>query len=331
MPTATHKMGGDSVITNTLGILFTDGTEQFTAATAGVNSPVLSGTIANIPTLLDGQLYYATDTNALYIGPVPTQIGGGGTSLNYQTQSVSFGTIGSADISLPITINWVTPFVDNNYVVVGQCVIGEATSDGAVTSIINIASVEKLANGAGIIATISNADSIPHSCTGNFIAIRGGGSGGSTAVTQAQQVAYTITPNDENNQYANVPVTWATPFADTNYSVEALIDLPNLPTWQANTAYALGDIIQDSNGMIQQVTTAGTSGATVPTWTTGPAYSGTTVDNTVTWTVYTIGDFTFLNGIKLKTAAGFVAEIGAYYANTPFSLPVIIDVVAVHD
>jgi len=36
---AIHKMGGDSVITNTLGILFTDGTEQFTAAVPA--SPVV--------------------------------------------------------------------------------------------------------------------------------------------------------------------------------------------------------------------------------------------------------------------------------------------------
>jgi hypothetical protein len=31
MPQLTHKMGGDSVVTNTLAVLFTDGTEQFTA------------------------------------------------------------------------------------------------------------------------------------------------------------------------------------------------------------------------------------------------------------------------------------------------------------
>ena len=56
--TATHKMGGDSVVTNTLGIQFTDGTFQSTAAntksqslqtgvaifTGGTSSAVVFGT-----------------------------------------------------------------------------------------------------------------------------------------------------------------------------------------------------------------------------------------------------------------------------------------------
>jgi hypothetical protein len=84
---------------------------------------------------------------------------------------VSAGTIGSALISLPISINWATPFADQNYTVIGGVEIGEATSDGAVTSIINLASLEKLANGAGVIVTVANADSIPHSCTVHLMAV----------------------------------------------------------------------------------------------------------------------------------------------------------------
>jgi hypothetical protein len=82
-----------------------------------------------------------------------------------QRQLVSAGTIGSALISLPITITWVTPFADNNYVVNASVEIGEPTSDGAVTSIICIASIQKQAGGVGVIVTVANADSIPHSCT----------------------------------------------------------------------------------------------------------------------------------------------------------------------
>lgn len=88
-----------------------------------------------------------------------------------QTARVSAGTIGSALISLPITVDWATPFVDNLYTVQATCVIGEATSDGAVTSIICIASVELLANGAGVIITVANADSIPHTCTIHLYAV----------------------------------------------------------------------------------------------------------------------------------------------------------------
>ncbi len=57
------------------------------------------------------------------------------------------------------------------------------------------------------------------------------------------------------------------------------------PAWAANTVYALNATITVS-GNIWQATTAGTSGATAPTWPTTGLTVGTTtqVDNTVTWT-----------------------------------------------
>lgn len=70
---------------------------------------------------------------------------------------------------------------------------------------------------------------------------------------------------------------------------------PPLPTriWQAATAYAAGDIIQDSNGNWETTNApGGTTGATEPNptppggagaWST--VYNGTTVDGTVTWTM----------------------------------------------
>jgi hypothetical protein len=47
-----------------------------------------------------------------------------------------------------------------------------------------------------------------------------------------------------------------------------------------STAFSLNDTIIDTNGNIQQVTTAGTSGVASPVWAT----SGTTVDGGITWT-----------------------------------------------
>jgi hypothetical protein len=88
-----------------------------------------------------------------------------------QTARVSAGTIGSALISLPITIHWATPFLDDNYTIQATCEIGEATSDGAVTSIICVASVQRILGGIGVIITVANADSIPHSCTINLTAV----------------------------------------------------------------------------------------------------------------------------------------------------------------
>lgn len=58
------------------------------------------------------------------------------------------------------------------------------------------------------------------------------------------------------------------------------------PLWQASHAYIIGDKITDSNGNIQTVTTAGTSGATHPVWAT----SSTTADGSpLVWTFYSLG------------------------------------------
>lgn len=51
--------------------------------------------------------------------------------------------------------------------------------------------------------------------------------------------------------------------------------------WDANTAYAVDDLIYDGE-CIQQCTTAGTSGAEPPTW--NDTLNGTTTDNDVVWT-----------------------------------------------
>lgn len=58
--------------------------------------------------------------------------------------------------------------------------------------------------------------------------------------------------------------------------------LSSAPAWAASTTYAANGVVRDSNGNLQQVTTAGTSAAAAPTW---PATTGTTItDGTVTWT-----------------------------------------------
>ena len=51
--------------------------------------------------------------------------------------------------------------------------------------------------------------------------------------------------------------------------------------WQPDTAYAVGQEVLDTHFQIQVVETAGTSGATVPAWSTTAI--GTTTDNKVTW------------------------------------------------
>jgi hypothetical protein len=64
-----------------------------------------------------------------------------------------------------------------------------------------------------------------------------------------------------------------------------------LGKWTPGTSYSTAIRIVDSNGNVEIVTTAGTTGATVPTWAT--TAGATTTDNTVTYT----------NGGALPTAS----------------------------
>jgi hypothetical protein len=121
-------MGGDNVLTNTLGILFSDGTLQETAATSG---------------------------------PVKAS----------QTARVALGVIASATPSSIISLVWPTPFVDNNYTVVGSVEVAETPSDGAATAICCIGMIQKQPNGAGINFVVCNADGVTHNVTADFIAI----------------------------------------------------------------------------------------------------------------------------------------------------------------
>ncbi len=72
---------------------------------------------------------------------------------------------------------------------------------------------------------------------------------------------------------------------------QGLLTAGQLGLWTKNTTYTVGTRIVDSNHNIEIVTTAGTTGATVPTWSTTPGTN--TTDNTVT----------YINAGALPTAA----------------------------
>ncbi len=69
-------------------------------------------------------------------------------------------------------------------------------------------------------------------------------------------------------------------FTDANCGIAA-----DVAAWAPSTAYALGAERKPTAGGLAwfRVTTAGTSGGSEPTW---PAYPGTVVDGTVTWTAF---------------------------------------------
>ncbi len=77
-------------------------------------------------------------------------------------------------------------------------------------------------------------------------------------------------------------VDWA-PIGPTFAPTCTNVAAPNLGNaWAANTYYFRAQVIVDSNGNIQQLTTAGTTNGSVPMWMTG--LNAVTGDNTVQWT-----------------------------------------------
>mgnify|MGYP007135454433 CR=1 FL=1 len=95
------------------------------------------------------------------------------------------------------------------------------------------------------------------------------------------QFAYSLVTTD----YAANPLTIAEMglFGNTGgVNLPAAIGTAN-PAWAAGTPYVVGNLIADSNGNIQRCTTAGTSGAAHPTWSS--TIGTTTNDNTAVWTL----------------------------------------------
>lgn len=93
---------------------------------------------------------------------------------------------------------------------------------------------------------------------------------------------------------------------------------PPATSWVASTVFALGTLIIDTNGNVQQVTTAGTSGGSQPTWNTTPI-TGTTVDGGVTWT--NRGNQVSNWGIAAPVAAPTLTNSTAGAAGTSFWSP----------
>ena len=86
--------------------------------------------------------------------------------------------------------------------------------------------------------------------------------------------------------------------------------IDTLPTWQATTAYLLGNDVKSvsSNGFVYQCTTAGTSGSTEPTWPIS-GFGSTVVDGTIVWTL--------VSAHHPKTEVTLALTSGALATNTP--------------
>ncbi len=107
---------------------------------------------------------------------------------------------------------------------------------------------------------------------GNIQAVTTGGTSGATAPVWNPTSGKTTTDGT---------VTWTNLGPWNPVATFTLGNSNILPAWAADTAFTANQLIVDSNGNVQTVETAGTSGATAPTW--NAAVGGQTTDGGVTW------------------------------------------------
>jgi hypothetical protein len=81
---------------------------------------------------------------------------------------------------------------------------------------------------------------------------------------------------------------WPTPILSSTLDGNITwLNCGSIGNWIASTAFAKDAVILDTNGNIEIATTPGTSGTTIPVWSTG--VGSTTTDSGVTWTNYGYG------------------------------------------
>lgn len=170
-------------------------------------------------------------------------------------------------------------------------------------SIITVAT----SGGTTVTATFSHGDYASAADTGVVAQLQGGApvSGSSAPTWNTSSIA-------PNNTTIDNTAVWANRGAQIeNWGIVGPTTAPTINKgvgtsgWQTNTFYANNEVVVDSNGNLQQVTTAGTSGSTAPAWATTDG--STTTDNTVVWTqLETAAELTWAANFAYTTAKPFI-------------------------
>jgi hypothetical protein len=139
-------------------------------------------------------------------------------------------------------------------------------------------------------ATFNHANSGPTSETGKYAVVLAGGKPISGTVTPVWsttvpsssnyfQGGYTYDGTAQWTNRGNFVQNWGIqpPDSEITWTINS-----SRTAWQANTVYSIAQVTVDTNGNLQQITTAGKSGSAAPSWNTTP--SGTTTDGTAIWT-----------------------------------------------
>lgn len=173
------------------------------------------------------------------------------------------------------------------------------------------------AGGTTVTATLVNASHATYSSaadTGDFALAVGG-----SPVTNASVPTFSSTaPSSGNNFQGGITDDGTAVWVNRGNPIEnwGIVGPTTAPTvtvgtagaaWKASTFYSLAGVVIDSNGNLQQVFTAGKSGATTPTWATSVGVH--TTDGTVTWNM-------IQTAASLTWAASHAYSAGDFLVNT---------------
>ena len=194
--TAIHKMGGDSVLTNTQGVSFTDGTTQSTSATASAGNSIvqnatgitMTDAFGNLLSMVNGSVNFGV-------------VNGGGGFANF-LDGGNYGASIADGQGNSLLLG--TPFGTNYNLSNENTSSGIINPSGALTNIYGTP--------VNIIGTLEV----------NGVPVGGGG-----PVTKSQRVHVGVIASATPS--AVTTLTWASPFADNNYTVTASVEIAETP------------------------------------------------------------------------------------------------------
>ena len=227
--------------------------------------------------------------------------------------TISNATVASDGVTVTLTVT------------AGQ-IASSGIEDGSLVFLQGLTTVTQLNGQFGTVSSASGttvvlvlatavAPHASHADTGLLIMVNGGTP--KTGATTPSWATHVLTPSTVWPYPANVltvdgTALWICRSAPTASQAEGIFNwgivgptgalaapASNAGSWRAHTYYSLDGVVIDSNGNLQQVTTAGTAGSTTPTWAT--MVSNTTTDGTVIWTM-------------IQTAASLVWQAGTQYS-----------------
>ena len=125
-----------------------------------VQLQILRGIAANLPALNSGEMYFATDTGVLYIGPTPTQIKGV-TTLQAIVNFDMFEP--TEDTTARVTVN--APWVTTNSELLCSVIEGQNHTDDEIAAEQITCTIGNIQSGISFDVVLS----APNGASGNFL------------------------------------------------------------------------------------------------------------------------------------------------------------------